>query len=719
MHAARINRLRNTLDLRARRIVARSLPYSIQLEVTTKCNLACIMCARDKYHGRGAHLDDEILERTVADLFPTAQDVIVSSFGEPLLYPDLERIFQRIDPDSGLELGFFTNLLPLTEPMAERIVRGGVAYLNVSIDGATKETYETIRKGGKWETLLEKLALVGDVKKRLGSETPHMNLCVVGSTLNVREIPLFVEMARRWGFDSLKYNHNLYVDDESMEALSLVHAREETAHMFRQGYRKAIALGVRSNFDQVPFPDAAPLPESQDGNDESSGPRTRYLLNSLKHGFHVRMGWRLENTWAQAGGSWSQFAALFAIKARDYLADRIPLFLRPHHSPRLPPAHPIPNDAPPETCGNPWTHAHVKADGLVYPCCFSPEVMGDLRTESFPEIWNGQKYQSLRRSLATGKYWATCRKASCNWVKGSNSTLYGCKLELVSPLERLTGAEGGKVAVRVENTGRFPWLPPSLEPGPFVSLGYRLYDPDMDLVDEGVHVPVPRKVLPGQSVEMELPIAPTYFAGPVLLKIDMIHEGTTWFGERGNNALDLRVEIDGVPFAGYLATWNRAVFQDTLSHPLRPGQTMDIPIRLRNAGTAPLGSTPAKDFLSTHWRTPAGEWIEWEGIRTEISPPLDPGEVRDLSLPVRVPESIELGDCLIEFDVVRDEFAWLRCLWNRALFAVPVCIGSPDESQPPSHPAARPREVACAEGRFAIGHAMGQCVADPRGKGIW
>ena len=121
-HPARYNRYLNTIEMRRRETVMQSRPFSVQLEVTTKCNLACIMCARDKYHGRGKNLPDDVLERFIEDVLPNSQDIIVSSFGEPMLYPRLQHLFDQIDQESGLELGFFTNFLLMDEDLAKRMI---------------------------------------------------------------------------------------------------------------------------------------------------------------------------------------------------------------------------------------------------------------------------------------------------------------------------------------------------------------------------------------------------------------------------------------------------------------------------------------------------------------------------------------------------------------------------------------------------------------------
>lgn len=53
-------------------------------------------------------------------------------------------------------------------------------------------------------------------------------------------------------------------------------------------------------------------------------------------------------------------------------------------------------------CWKLWHSCVITWDGLVVPCCFDKDAshqLGDLREQSFREIWQGQPYQNFRKSL--------------------------------------------------------------------------------------------------------------------------------------------------------------------------------------------------------------------------------------------------------------------------------------------------------------------------------
>ncbi|MDI6704257.1 MAG: SPASM domain-containing protein [bacterium] len=60
-------------------------------------------------------------------------------------------------------------------------------------------------------------------------------------------------------------------------------------------------------------------------------------------------------------------------------------------------------------CSAPWTTIYIRWNGEVLPCCFMPRVMGDLKTQNIQEIWNGEKYRSLRKEIGSKDLPERCR----------------------------------------------------------------------------------------------------------------------------------------------------------------------------------------------------------------------------------------------------------------------------------------------------------------------
>jgi len=60
---------------------------------------------------------------------------------------------------------------------------------------------------------------------------------------------------------------------------------------------------------------------------------------------------------------------------------------------------PVPRGRVLAKCTHPWTSVSVDEAGNVRPCCVTSVVMGNLKENSFQEIWEGDKYRRLRRRV--------------------------------------------------------------------------------------------------------------------------------------------------------------------------------------------------------------------------------------------------------------------------------------------------------------------------------
>lgn len=63
-------------------------------------------------------------------------------------------------------------------------------------------------------------------------------------------------------------------------------------------------------------------------------------------------------------------------------------------------------------CMIPWVHMHAFPDGRAYPCCLSDywHPIGDLRKNTMEEIWNQDKYKTMRVNMLNDKPCKECKK---------------------------------------------------------------------------------------------------------------------------------------------------------------------------------------------------------------------------------------------------------------------------------------------------------------------
>jgi radical SAM protein with 4Fe4S-binding SPASM domain len=180
------------------------LPAEVQLEVTGACNLACTMCLvryRPKL-GRAQGAMPYERFREIVDALPDLRRLTLQGLGEPLLAP---RIVDMVAyaAGRGVEVGFNTNGMLLTPARSRELIAAGLGWLHVSLDGATPETYESIRDGSRFQQVAGHVRAAVAERARQGRETPRMTLVTVAMRRNVEELPDLVRLAAEWGVGRL------------------------------------------------------------------------------------------------------------------------------------------------------------------------------------------------------------------------------------------------------------------------------------------------------------------------------------------------------------------------------------------------------------------------------------------------------------------------------------------------------------------------------------
>ncbi|MBI3075898.1 MAG: radical SAM protein, partial [Deltaproteobacteria bacterium] len=164
------------------------------VEINNTCNINCLMCDTASARRQKGVIDIGLLERVLAELKQRGiRSVDVHTIGDPLANPKLPAVlavFRKLRMTPGLS----TNGLLIKKHLKTLIeYRDVTSLIRLSIDGATKPTYERIRAGGKWEDLMENLTIASNELVPRGF-TLTSNMVV--SEDNVSEAGLFVEVFR-------------------------------------------------------------------------------------------------------------------------------------------------------------------------------------------------------------------------------------------------------------------------------------------------------------------------------------------------------------------------------------------------------------------------------------------------------------------------------------------------------------------------------------------
>ena len=236
------NKALNDQELAEERTVLSSRPQRLVFETTNRCNLRCAMCGQSHRDFVGRDLQPEIFDKT-EPYWETAHDASLFGWGEPLMNKHLGRYFDLLAP-RGPRIFVLTNAMLLKPEMIERFLTGGLAFLNFSVDGARAETYNRIRKGADFDTVLANIRAVVARKRQLGLEKPYMRMVFVGMRSNVEEFPDFVDLAAGLGMDEAKMVHMIAYGRDMVDEILFDH-KELTNAVLDEAQRRATAHGIR------------------------------------------------------------------------------------------------------------------------------------------------------------------------------------------------------------------------------------------------------------------------------------------------------------------------------------------------------------------------------------------------------------------------------------------------------------------------------------------
>src|SRR3984893_5335360 len=176
----------------------------IRMDTINLCNLRCKMCYYSFDFRRKKEQMDLPLFRKIADeVFPKTRFLYLSCATEPLMnkqFSDYVRVAGEYEVPFT---SFCTNGQLLTEEVVQASIDANISEIIFSIDGATAETYEAIRLGGKWDRLCRNLELLKSMKQRAHARTPAVRMNFTCMQTNIEELPAMVNFASEHGAESL------------------------------------------------------------------------------------------------------------------------------------------------------------------------------------------------------------------------------------------------------------------------------------------------------------------------------------------------------------------------------------------------------------------------------------------------------------------------------------------------------------------------------------
>lgn len=159
-----------------------------------------------------------VAERVLLPLVKATRRVQITGSGDPFASQHFRYVIKRLTsgdtPDMTINLQ--TNGLLLKASWGDLGLEGYVGWVVVSIDAVRPETYAVLRRGGRFDSLLENLEFLSQLRR--ANRVKHVRLDLVVQALNYRQMPEAVDLMRTFAFDGMKFqlirSWNTYAPEE-------------------------------------------------------------------------------------------------------------------------------------------------------------------------------------------------------------------------------------------------------------------------------------------------------------------------------------------------------------------------------------------------------------------------------------------------------------------------------------------------------------------------
>lgn len=178
-------------------------PINLDIEITNLCNLRCVMCPHGfdnprmiAFHQKNlGFINLKLVKRIIDEGAKNGLSAIKFNWrGEPLLHKDLPLMVKYAKQKGIQEVMINTNGQLLTPQKSEALINAGLDKIIFSCDGATKKTYEKIRRGASFDKFNHNIKDFIAKRNSKGLKKPLVRIQMVKMDSNLAELDRFIKM---------------------------------------------------------------------------------------------------------------------------------------------------------------------------------------------------------------------------------------------------------------------------------------------------------------------------------------------------------------------------------------------------------------------------------------------------------------------------------------------------------------------------------------------
>jgi radical SAM protein with 4Fe4S-binding SPASM domain len=358
-------------------------PRLIFWELTKGCNLRCIHCRASATElSSPDDLSTEAAKAIIDQIAGVSSPILVLSGGEPLFRKDIFEL-ARYGTSKGLRVALATNGTLVTKQVVQKIVDGGVKRVAISLDGADAATHDTFRGiPGAFDAAITGFRNLKD----LGMSV-QINTTIARH--NAHQLPDVLELAKSIGADALHTFLLVPVGCGVDIAAEQMVPPEEYERMLNWSYDQSLEGGIELKATCAPHYFRV-VRQRRAAEHRSAAAAAEAVKATAAH----------DSPSAMPNSAVANNGSPHIGPTEITMPGSTGIELRPQGIGKAvghPGAHPSDMNAMTKGCLAGTAVCFISNQGEVYPCGYLPALAGDLKNQSFADIWaNSLVFNELR-----------------------------------------------------------------------------------------------------------------------------------------------------------------------------------------------------------------------------------------------------------------------------------------------------------------------------------
>ena len=199
------------MDYVRKKAVVSGYPTELTIELTNRCNISCVFCPRSKMQRAQGFIDPRLFKHIVDQARGYIEGIDLDLMGESVLHPAICDMVNYCHC-AGIKTILNSNMVAVDRSLSRELMKAGLDMFIMSIDGATKNTYESLRHGACFEQTKEHIeqALMHDHGRA------YRVVQMVYTQDNKHEAAAFMRMWKHAGADYVRLKPYQNIDKQRL-----------------------------------------------------------------------------------------------------------------------------------------------------------------------------------------------------------------------------------------------------------------------------------------------------------------------------------------------------------------------------------------------------------------------------------------------------------------------------------------------------------------------